>query len=102
MKEELESKGLSLGPAFLDTVYIILPRCVRTVLKFSDSLIKKCSKLKERIIVLARRACDQSEHGLPATAAIAPVTPVTPSRKRNLDESQWGALQRGAHPEETN
>ena len=53
--------------------------------------------------MLARRACDQSEHGLSATtatatAAIAPgttVTPVIPSRKRNLDESQRGALQRG-------
>ena len=32
--------------------------------------------------MLARRACDQSEHGLPATAATAAIAPVTlnPSR----------------------
>ena len=64
--------------------------------KVYDSLLKKCSKLKERLVVLARRACDQSEHRLPATCYyILLIAPVTPSRKRNLDESQWGALQRG-------
>ena len=45
--------------------------------------------MKERLVVLARRSCDKSEHGLPAIA------PVAPSSKRYLDESQWGDLWRG-------
>ena len=92
MKEELE-KGLSLGDVFPD-IHNSAKMC-KNCFKVYDSLLKKCSKLKERLVVLVRRACDQSEDGLPATAAIAPVTPVTSSMKRSLDESLWGALQRG-------
>ena len=94
--EVLKSKGLSLCDAVPD-LHNSAKIC-KNCFKLYDSLSKKYSKLKERLVVLARRACDQSEHGLSATAttaAIAPVTTVTPSMKRNIDESQWGALQTG-------
>ena len=49
--------GLPLDDAF-PVLHNSAKMCKNTF-KVSDSLSKKCSKLKERLVVIVRRTCDQ-------------------------------------------
>ena len=59
MQEVLESRGLPLDDAFPD-LHKSVKMC-KNSFKVYDSLSKKCTKLKKRLVVIVRRTCDQSE-----------------------------------------
>lgn len=102
MEEVLGSQSLSLDDAFPNLSESA--KMCKNCFKVYDNLFKKCSKLKQKLTVSARRACDLSELGLPptppsaATPVAAPATlPVTPSRKRRNEDDlqlQMGPIQK--------
>ena len=78
-----QDQDLSVGDVFADLNNS--GKMCKNCYKVYDNLAKKCAKLKDNLVKPARRACKLLDRASELQAA-APVTPVTPSRKRRCVE----------------